>query len=94
MKNLKNKIAIITGANAGLGYETALQLTLRGATVISACRNKQKAGTSRESILKKFPAASVEVMQIDTSSLASVKNFAQEFLNRYNRLDILISVCL
>lgn len=82
---------IVTGANTGLGYETALDLAKRGAKVIMACRNLDKANSAKASIIKEVPKADLEVMEIDLSSLASVRNFAQTFLSKHDRLDVLIN---
>lgn len=85
------RIMIVTGANAGLGYETTLSLARQGATVIMACRNLSKAQAAKARIEQAVPGADLVVMQIDLSRLASVRDFAQEFLDRYDRLDVLIN---
>lgn len=91
MKDLKNKNIIITGANIGLGYETALHFAGEGATVIMACRNEKKALVAKKKILKKHPKAVLEVMHIDTSKLLSIKHFANSYIKRFKKLDILIN---
>ena len=53
----KGKIAIVTGANAGLGYETVLALAKKEATIIMACRNIAKAEKAKANILKEVPKA-------------------------------------
>ncbi len=85
------RVAIVTGANTGLGYETALGLAGKGANVVLACRSRDKADTAREKILTAHPNASVEVRIIDTGSLASVRAFAESFQQAYDRLDLLIN---
>jgi NAD(P)-dependent dehydrogenase (short-subunit alcohol dehydrogenase family) len=85
------RTAIVTGANVGLGYETALDLSGLGYTVILACRNYEKAAVAKARILKQIPWAAVEVMVIDTSSLASVADFATAYTQRYATLDLLIN---
>lgn len=85
------KIALITGANSGLGYETALALAGKGAQVIMACRSLAKGNEARQHVRAQFPDASVEVMQLDLGSLTSVRQFAKTFTDRYNRLDMLIN---
>ncbi len=84
------RIAIVTGANIGLGYETSLALAQKGATVIMACRNIEKAVKARLQILQQVPTAHVEIMQIDLRSLQSVRDFATAYTTKYNRLDLLI----
>lgn len=87
----KGKIAIVTGANAGLGYETALALAQKEAIVIMACRNKSKAEKAKAAILKEVPNGEVEIMEIDLSKLKSVRNFANAFLKKYDALHLLIN---
>ncbi|GAA3996246.1 SDR family NAD(P)-dependent oxidoreductase [Deinococcus rubellus] len=85
------KVAIVTGANSGLGYETARALALHGATVIMACRNLDKATQAAEQIRALNPAGQVEVMHLNLADLASVRSFADEFKARYPHLDLLIN---
>lgn len=89
--NHKGKIAIVTGANSGIGYETALGLAKEGMTVILACRNPESGAAAKKDILKSAADAHIEVMRIDTSSLKSVKTFADEFTKTYSRLDVLVN---
>jgi NAD(P)-dependent dehydrogenase (short-subunit alcohol dehydrogenase family) len=85
------RIMIVTGANTGLGYETALSLAQKGAKVIMACRNLSKANTAKASIKKEIPSADLEVMEIDLSDLGSVRNFAKSYQAKFDRLDVLIN---
>jgi NAD(P)-dependent dehydrogenase (short-subunit alcohol dehydrogenase family) len=85
------RIFIITGANTGLGYENSLFLAKKGAKVIMACRSLEKANTAKENIKKEVLKADVEVMEIDLSSLDSVRNFAKAYQSKYDRLDVLIN---
>jgi NAD(P)-dependent dehydrogenase (short-subunit alcohol dehydrogenase family) len=87
----KGKFAIVTGANAGLGYETALALAELNATVIMACRNASKAEAAKQAILAKVPKADLVVMTLDLSSLKSVRAFAAAYLAKYDKLDLLIN---
>ena len=89
--NQEGRIFIVTGANTGLGYETALSLAEHGAKVIMACRNKSKANAAKAKIEAEVPNAELEVMEIDLSSLSSVRNFAKEYQSKYDRLDGLIN---
>ena len=63
--NLNQKVAIVTDANIGLGYEIAKRLAEKNAHVIMACRTKIKADTARAQILQEFLSAKVTVMQVD-----------------------------
>ena len=62
--------------NISTGYETARSLALHGAHVVMACRNISSANECKDIIMKERPQALVEVMEIDLSSLSSVKSFA------------------
>jgi len=83
------RIAIVTGANSGLGSETALALAARGAHVVLACRDASKAQAALETIRAASPAASVEVLALDLASLASIRAFADAVSTRHKRLDLL-----
>ncbi len=87
----KGKTAIVTGANTGIGFETALALAEKNAHVIMACRNLQKAQVAKANILTKFPKASIEMIQLDLNSLQSVRDFVVEFSKNHQKLDLLIN---
>lgn len=86
----KGKIAIVTGANIGLGFETTIGLANKGMKVIMACRNMGKAETARQEIIKKIPDADLEILQLNLASLESVRDFAKEYTSKYTQLDLLI----
>lgn len=89
---LHGKTVIVTGANTGLGYWTALDLAKRGARVILACRNLQKAEEAKNKILKELSdGGDVVVRHLDLSSMWSVRQFARETYEQESRLDILIN---
>lgn len=76
----------------GLGYWTALDLANRGARVILACRNLQKAEEAKKKILKELSdGGDVVVRHLDLSSMRSVRQFARETYEQESRLDILIN---
>lgn len=85
------RVFIVTGANTGLGYETTLMLAKKGAKVVMACRNLSKANEAKANIVKEVPNATLEVLQIDLSSLNSVRNFAKAFQAKFDRLDVLVN---
>jgi NAD(P)-dependent dehydrogenase (short-subunit alcohol dehydrogenase family) len=89
--DLTGKVAVVTGANSGIGYATARALARRGATVILACRNKEKGEAAVRQIIQEYSEAKVELLQLDLSDLASVRRSADEFTSHYNRLDMLIN---
>ena len=85
------RVALVTGANSGIGFETARVLADKGATVIMACRNLDKANPKADEIRATHPGAKVEVMQLDLSNLDSVRQFSEAFRAKYSRLDLLIN---
>jgi len=89
--NQKGRVVIVTGSNIGLGYETALELAKKEATVIMACRNMDKANAAKGKILEAVPNADLDVMKLDLGDLASVKQFSDNFLRKYDKLDIMIN---
>lgn len=82
---------LVTGANSGLGLDTARVLAAREAHVVMACRSREKAEGAMETIRAATPGASLEFLQLDLSSLASVKQAAESFRERHPRLDRLIN---
>jgi NAD(P)-dependent dehydrogenase (short-subunit alcohol dehydrogenase family) len=89
--DLKSKVIMITGANAGIGFETSKIAAGKGAKVIMACRNLQKALKAKEQILSEIPNADLHILQLDLASLKSVRSFADEFKSKYKRLDVLVN---
>ncbi|XP_034431547.1 retinol dehydrogenase 12 isoform X2 [Hippoglossus hippoglossus] len=88
---LDGKTVLITGANTGIGRETARDLVMRGARVIMACRDVEKGEEAAASIRAAYPDADVEVRELDLADTCSIRAFAQEFLREVNRLHILIN---
>lgn len=88
--SLKGKTIIVTGASAGIGKEAAKDFARRGARVIMACRNLQKASKVASDIEASTGSTSVVVRELDTSSLASVRSFAARILAEERRLDVLV----
>ncbi len=91
IKDLSGKTVIVTGANSGLGLETARVLAGKGAKVIMACRNTNKAGVAAEEIRQSVPGADLEIRQIDLADLDSVQRFADAIKADYAHIDILIN---
>lgn len=87
----KGRIAIVTGSSSGIGYEAAKVLANKNAKVIIAVRNLTKGELAKSNILGQNKSVDVEVMKIDLSDLASVKSFAEEYKNKYKKLDLLIN---
>jgi len=91
MPDQTGRVAIVTGANTGIGFETASALAAKNATVVMACRNRQKAENAMERILEHTPRAELEFIELDLASLASVERFATAFRGDHDRLDLLIN---
>ena len=88
---LKNKVCIVTGSNSGIGKETALSLAEMGATVVMVVRSKERGEVARSEIVAESGNDSVDLMICDLLSMASIRSFATEFKNKYNRLDVLVN---
>lgn len=88
---LSNKIALVTGANTGLGYETALALYQKGAKVIVACRSEAKGQEAMKRIKAATGGGELIYGQLDLSSLDSVKAFCEQVSAEQPRLDFLIN---
>lgn len=91
MPPLKERLAIVTGANSGIGYQAARYLSRAGATVILACRNREKGEAARAKIASENAAARVELRVLDVADLDSVRSFAAEFANEGRGLDLLMN---
>jgi len=85
------RIAIVSGANSGLGYQTSLALASKGARVIMACRNLEKGELARQQILASGPEVEPELWQLDLASLDSVHKFADRYEAKFQKLDLLIN---
>jgi NAD(P)-dependent dehydrogenase (short-subunit alcohol dehydrogenase family) len=83
------KVVIVTGANSGLGYFTALELARKGALVVMACRSREKTESAMDSIRKEVPDAKLDFMPLDLADLKSIRGFAQAFAGKYPKLDVL-----
>ncbi len=89
--NLASKTIVITGANSGIGLETARALAQSGATIVMACRDPARAETARADIAATVPGAKLEVVGLDLASLADVRRCAELLRTRFPRIDVLIN---
>jgi NAD(P)-dependent dehydrogenase (short-subunit alcohol dehydrogenase family) len=88
---MRNKVIVITGSNIGIGKETAVGLASLGATTVLACRNQEKAGAAAAEIKERSGNDDVQLVSLDLADLDSVRTAADEILNRWDRLDVLIN---
>ncbi len=87
----RGRVAIVTGANTGLGYHTAAVLAQSGAHVVLAVRNLEKGNLALARIVAAHPNADVTLQELDLSSLDSVRTAAAALRNAYPRIDLLIN---
>lgn len=87
-QNLSGQAIIVTGANTGIGYETARSLAAAGATVIATCRSAEKAMSTQQRLLQAHPESTVEGAVMDLASLASVSNFCAQL--SHSKIDTII----
>lgn len=85
------RTAVITGANTGLGFETAAALAAHGAHVVLAVRNLDKGKQAAARITEATPGAEVELQELDLTSLASVRAAAAQLKSDHQRIDLLIN---
>jgi NAD(P)-dependent dehydrogenase (short-subunit alcohol dehydrogenase family) len=85
------RIAVVTGANSGLGLITARELARAGARVALACRNTDKGDEAQREISEEVPDAETEVFALDLADLASIRSFASDFTKSHPGLDLLVN---
>jgi NAD(P)-dependent dehydrogenase (short-subunit alcohol dehydrogenase family) len=85
------RTAVITGANTGLGYETAAALATKGAHVVLAVRNLDKGKAAADLITRATPGADVELQELDLTSLESIRAAADELRSKHDQIDLLIN---
>jgi NAD(P)-dependent dehydrogenase (short-subunit alcohol dehydrogenase family) len=85
------RTAVVTGANGGLGLETARELARKGAHVVMAVRNQQKAQDALSDIRAGIPEASLELVGLDLGSQASVREAAEQIRREHDQLDLLVN---
>lgn len=83
------RLAVVTGANSGIGYVTARELARRGAHVVLACRDLDRGQAALTRMREEVPEARLELRRVDLASLASIREFAAGW--DHDRLDLLIN---
>ncbi|MEU0033319.1 oxidoreductase [Streptomyces sp. NPDC006333] len=91
MPDQQGRTAVVTGANTGIGFQTAMALARRGAAVVLAVRDADKGKRAAAEITSAVPAAKVRVLRLDLSSLASVRAAADELHGSCSRIDLLVN---
>jgi NAD(P)-dependent dehydrogenase (short-subunit alcohol dehydrogenase family) len=91
MSAMDSKVCVVTGANTGIGKETARGLAKLGATVVLACRNVEKGEAAREDIQRTTGRTDVKVMPLDLGSVASVRAFAKRVRDELPALHVLVN---
>ncbi|GCE10830.1 oxidoreductase [Tengunoibacter tsumagoiensis] len=91
MPDLTGRVALITGANSGLGLETARALAAHGAHVILTSRSVDKGQRAMQRLQAQFPLAKLEYRQLDLASQRGIREFAREFQQEHSRLDLLFN---
>jgi NAD(P)-dependent dehydrogenase (short-subunit alcohol dehydrogenase family) len=89
--DLTGRVALVTGANSGIGYETTRVLSDHGAHVIMACRDREKAARARDKLESQLDRSSLELLDLDLSDLISVRAAAERVIEQHARLDLLVS---
>jgi NAD(P)-dependent dehydrogenase (short-subunit alcohol dehydrogenase family) len=87
----KGRLAVITGATGGLGYETALALAGAGARVVLTGRNPAKGAAALAHIRAEHPGSDIRYDTLDLASLASIQDFAERFKRKHDALDTLVN---
>lgn len=85
------QIVVATGANSGIGFQTALHFARAGAKVVMGCRNINKAEDAQQRIRQEVPEADTLILPLDVSELSSVREFGQLFAQQVGELDVLIN---
>src|SRR5512142_481332 len=86
-----DRTAVVTGANGGLGLETARALAAKGAHVVMAVRSQEKAAAAVEEIRATAPDAALELVALDLASQASVRAAAGQIMAAHKNIDLLIN---
>jgi NAD(P)-dependent dehydrogenase (short-subunit alcohol dehydrogenase family) len=91
MPDLTGRTALVTGANSGLGFWTSVELARKGARVLMACRNPDRASAAMSRLLAQVPVATAELVALDLASLASVEKATLDVASRTDALDLLVN---
>lgn len=88
---MNNKLCVITGANSGIGFETAKALAKKGAYLVMVCRNEDKAEAARTRIIEETSNRGIDIVLCDFAIQAEIRNAAAEIKKNYKQIDVLIN---
>ena len=91
MPDQTGRVGVVTGANGGLGLEITRALAGKGAHVVMASRDQEKAATAKAEVMDSLPGASLEIRELDLASLESIDRFARGILDEFDHIDLLIN---
>src|SRR6476659_2118822 len=89
--DLHDQVIVITGGNSGIGKEAAVALAAMGATVVITARNQAKGQAALADVRQRSGSSRVELMDLDRADFASIRAFATELPERFDRLDVLVN---
>ena len=89
--DLSGKVAVVTGANSGIGRQIAENLSSLGADVVMACRSRERGEAALQDIASRGGSGRLDLLLLDQARQGSIRQFAVEFTERYSRLDILVN---
>lgn len=89
--DMNNKLCVITGANSGIGFETARELAKQGAFIVMVCRNEDKAEAARQKILSENQSSGIDIVLCDFSIQDEIRKVADQIKASYEKIDILIN---
>ncbi len=88
---MKQEVCVVTGANSGVGFATARKLAEAGATVVLACRNRQRGDAARSKIARRVPAAELHVAAADLARLNEVRAMGGEIATSFSQVHLLVN---
>jgi NAD(P)-dependent dehydrogenase (short-subunit alcohol dehydrogenase family) len=87
----RGRVAVVTGANSGIGFEVARALACGGAKTVLACRSGKRGTTARSAILDRHPFADVELLRLDLADLSQIAEAAAEAIERFGVIDLCVN---
>ena len=89
--DMNNKLCVITGANSGIGFETAKELAKQGAFIVMVCRNEDKAISAKKQIQAEVEGAGIDIVLCDFSIQDEIRKAADKIKSSYAKIDVLIN---